>query len=112
MADLTPDRLQELRRIAEAATPDKVALIRGPYRYGPYEYLYINAQHIAACVHACEGIPTEALESGVVRELIEAATRYLAATTRESDDDPNCWAEEEFAEDRLREVLASVRGEA
>src|SRR5690606_38174353 len=30
----------------------------------------------------------------VVRELIEAATRYLAVTTRESDDDPNCWFEE------------------
>src|SRR5690606_40740226 len=65
-----------------AATSDKVALIRGPYRYGPYEYLYVNAQRIFACVHACEGIPTEALEAGVVRELIKAATRYLAATTR------------------------------
>jgi len=58
------------------------------------------------------GVPTEALEAGVVRELIEAATRYLAATTRESDDDPNCWAEEEHAEAHLREVLARVRGEA
>jgi len=67
-------------------------------------------RRIVACVNACEGIPTEALESGVVRELIEAATRYLAATMRESDDDPNCWAEEEFAKDRLREVLAKVWG--
>jgi len=95
-----------------AATSDKVALIRGPYRYGPYEYLYVNAQRIFACVHACEGIPTEALEAGVVRELIKAATRYLAATTRESDDDPNCWFEKEFAKAWLREVLARVRGEA
>lgn len=95
-----------------ATTSDKVALITGPYRYGPYEYLYVNTQRIVACVHACEGIPTEALEAGVVRELIEAATRYLEATTRESDDDPNCWAEEEFAEAWLREVLAKVRGEA
>ncbi|OUN01372.1 MAG: hypothetical protein BAA04_07075 [Firmicutes bacterium ZCTH02-B6] len=71
-----------------------------------------NMERIVAAVNAVEGIPTEALEAGVVRELIEAATRYLAATTRESDDDPNCWAEEEFAEDRLREVLAKVRGEA
>src|SRR5690606_40855344 len=49
--------------ILMAATSDKVALIRGPYRYGPYEYLYVNAQRIFACVHACEGIPTEALEA-------------------------------------------------
>ena len=69
-----------------------------------------NARRIAATWNACEGIPTEALEAGVVRELIEAATRYLAATTRESDDDPNCWAEEEFAEARLREVLSKVWG--
>lgn len=67
-------------------------------------------RRITACVDACDGIPTEALESGVVRELIEAATRYLAATTRESDDDPNCWAEEEFAESWLREVLEKVWG--
>jgi len=69
-----------------------------------------DVRRIVACVNACDGIPTEALESGVVRELIEAATRYLAATMRESDDDPNCWAEEEFAKDRLREVLAKVWG--
>ena len=69
-------------------------------------------RRIVACVNACDGIPTEALESGVVRELIEAATRYLEVMMRESDDDPNCWAEEEFARDKLREVLAKVRGEA
>jgi len=46
-----------------------------------------------------------------VRELIVVATRYLEATTRKSDDDPNCWADEEFAEAWLREVLAKVRGE-
>jgi len=68
-------------------------------------------RRIVACVNACDGIPTEALESGVVRELIKAATRYLAATTRESDDDPNCWFEEEFTRAWLREVLAKVRGD-
>lgn len=56
------------------------------------------------------GVPTEALEAGVVRELVEAADRYLRAMTRESDDDPNCWAEEEYAEEWLRNVLARVRG--
>ena len=73
-----------------------------------------DRRRIAACWNACEeaGIPTEALEAGVVRELIVVATRYLEATTRKSDDDPNCWADEEFAESWLREVLAKVRGEA
>ena len=67
---------------------------------------------IAACVHACEGIPTEALETGVIRDLINAATRYLQITTRDTDDDPNCWFEEEFAKAWLREVLAKAGGEA
>ena len=94
-----------------AATSDKVALIRGPYYDGPYEYLYVNAQRIFACVHACEGIPTEALEAGVVRELIEAAERALFALE-------NCGPErllddfEVDAIERLRTVLAKVRGEA
>lgn len=101
----------EAERWRKRATPDKVALIRGPW-YGPYEYLYVNAQRISACVHACDGISTEALEAGVIRDLINAATRYLQITTRDTDDDPNCWAEEEHAEAHLREVLAKVRGEA
>ena len=70
----------------------------------------VELRRVVACVNACEGIPTEALEANVVRELIYAATRYLAVTMRESDDDPNCWAEAEFAEDWLREVLAKVWG--
>src|SRR5690606_18639613 len=70
----------------------------------------VELRRVVACVNACEGIPTEAREANVVRELIYAATRYLAATMRESDDDPNCWAEEEFAKDWLREVLEKVWG--
>ena len=93
-----------------------------------------NARRIVAAVNACAGVPIEALEKGesieaafargfaggkvvgradvegVVRELVEAADRYLRAMTRESDDDPNCWAEEEYAEEWLRNVLARVRG--
>ena len=95
-----------------ATTSDKVALITGPYSYGPYRYLYVNAQRIFACVTACEGIPTEALEAGVIRDLIDAATRYLRVMTRDTDDAPYCLAEEERAEAHLREVLARVRGEA
>ena len=73
-----------------------------------------NARRIAATWNACEeaGLSTAALEAGVVRELVEAADRYLRAMTRDTDDDPYCWAEEEFAEAWLREVLSKVRGEA
>jgi len=102
----------EAERWRKRATSDKVTLITGPYRYGPYRYLYVNAQRIIACVHACEGIPTEALEAGVIRDLIDAATRYLRVMTRDTDDDPYCLSEEEHAEAHLREVLAKVRGEA
>src|SRR5690606_14341962 len=70
----------------------------------------VELRRVVACVNACEGIPTEALEANVVRELIYAATRYLAVTMRESDDDPNSWAEAEVAGDWLREVLAKVWG--
>lgn len=105
MSGMTSERLEELRRIAEAATP-------GPREIPVANVFRLNARRIVACVNACDGIPTEALESGVVRELIKAATRYLAATMRESDDDPNCWFEEEFTKAWLREVLAKVRGEA
>lgn len=84
----------------------------GPWRVVEKERGWRDARRIVACVNACDGIPTEALEAGVVRELIKAATRYLAATMRESDDDPDCWFEKEFAKAWLREVLAKVRGEA
>jgi len=70
----------------------------------------IRGSRIAACVNACEGIPTEALESGVVRELIEAAEWALFALE-------NCGPErllddfEVEAIERLQTVLAKVRGE-
>ena len=34
-----------------------------------YETMLANARRIVACVNACAGIPTEALEGGVVAEL-------------------------------------------
>lgn len=73
-----------------------------------FEELY----RIAVCIYACDGIPTKALEAGAIRDLINAATRYLQITTRNKDDDPNCWFEEEFTRAWLSEVLAKIRGEA
>src|SRR5690606_20273488 len=94
-----------------AATSDKVALISGRYYDGPYEYLYVNAERIFACAHARAGMPPAAWAAGVVRELIEAAERALFALE-------NCGTErllddfEVDAIERLRTVLAKVRGEA
>jgi len=90
-----------------AATSDKVALIRGPYPYGPYEYLYVSAQRIFACVNACEGIPTEALESGVVREMVETLEALLPSIEN-AVGEIYYWPEYE----RAKAVLAKVRGEA
>jgi len=38
-----------------------------------------NARRIVACVNACEGIPTESLEAGVVHKLVRAATETALA---------------------------------
>jgi len=72
-----------------------------------------NARRIVACVNACEGIPTEALEAGVVRELVEALERC-----KEILDDLECECDSyhgfecSIHKDRelVRGVLAKVRG--
>lgn len=52
---------------------------------GVARVLHDNARRIVACVNACAGIPTEALEQGVVREALEALARLsFAAGCRES----------------------------
>jgi len=99
-----------------ATTSDKVALIRGPYGYGPYEYLYVNAQRIVACVNACDGIPTEALEAGVVREMVEAITEIVDHCNWQDEHHPDGRAVVHKLHysiaDNLRHILAKVRGEA
>lgn len=35
----------------------------------------VNARRLAACWNACQSIPTEALEAGVVEELLEAVRK-------------------------------------
>ena len=90
---------------------DQIRYTLRPWRFVEKGRGWRDARRTVACVNACEGIPTEALEAGVIRNLINAATRYLRVMTRDTDDDPNCWAEEEHAEAHLREVLARVRGD-
>jgi len=61
---------------------------------------------IAACVHACEGIPTEALESGGVQEMVEALEALLPSIENAVGEIYD-WPEYE----RAKAVLAKVRGE-
>ena len=83
----------------------------GPWRFVEKGRGWRDARRTVACVNACEGIPTEALEAGVVRELIDAAESALFALE-------NCGPErllddfEVDAIERLQTVLARVRGEA
>lgn len=60
-----------------------------------------NARRIVVCVNACAGIPTEALEAGVVGELL-AAIRTLAANKLSSS---NC-SSVELAGKRVRNVAS------
>lgn len=93
-----------------ATTSDKVALITGPYRYGPYEYFALSARRIVACVNACDGILTEVLESGVVRELVEALEALVGEIEWEIGEEK--WGGDPDALPMARAVLAKVRGES
>lgn len=77
------------------------------------EYLGLsseNARRIAACVNACEGIPTEALEEGVVRELVEALEALVVELEWEIGEEK--WGRDPDALPMARAVLAKVWGEA
>jgi len=39
-----------------------------------------NGHRIVACVNACEGISTEALEQGVIQEMLDVMKAYLSGT--------------------------------
>lgn len=44
--------------------------------------LHPNGKRIVACVNACAGILTEALEAGVVRDMVEALRYYFQSEPR------------------------------
>jgi len=68
-----------------------------------------NARRIAATWNACEeaGLSTEALESGVVREMVEALEALLPSI-EDAVGEIYYWPEYE----RAKAVLAKVRGES
>ena len=51
----------------------------GPWRVVEKGRGWRDARRIVACVNACDGIPTESLEAGVVRKLVRAATETTLA---------------------------------
>ncbi|UXO93966.1 hypothetical protein Pan3_44 [Pseudanabaena phage Pan3] len=79
-----------------------------------------NARRIVAAINATAGIPTEALEAGVVRELVEAARELLAAKAStykarngrdvgiEADDGEMCWIVHSDQIFRLEMALAKA----
>jgi hypothetical protein len=52
-----------------------------------------NARRLAAAWNACEGIPTKALEAGVIGELVEALLKAVAVLGDAEDEDlgPHIW---------------------
>jgi hypothetical protein len=49
-------------------------------RFATYEQHEANARRICAAVNACQGIPTAALESSLVKELLKPIAEFFADT--------------------------------
>lgn len=71
-----------------------------------YAIQQANAQRIVATWNACEGIPTEALEPGVVRELVEALEALVDELEWEIGEEK--WGRDPDALPMARAVLAKV----
>ncbi len=59
-------------------------------------------RRLDACIDACAGISTEALESGAIKELVEAAAGVMGTPSGFQDDD------EQLAKGRLSRALAKM----
>ena len=65
------------------------------------EYLSeANARRLAACWNACEGLSTEALEAGMVKELLDALTDLVGGCGKEGD---------LFSKAGMEKALAAIR---
>ncbi len=75
-----------------------------------------NARRIVACVNACEGISTEALEAGVVKELreaLEGIEKFLDSFTDSCGSEytgPYLSLDGQIAVDRVRTTIAKAKG--
>lgn len=74
-----------------------------------------NAGRIAAAWNACDGIPTEALEDGVVADVLESLRRCVDDLERALRDGyEGVWSEDDFAEHLApyRAAIAKATGGA
>ena len=96
---------------------DDVCYIQGIAEMTGMDHI-ANARRIVAAVNACKGIPTEALEAGVVAGLLEACahyiseTDYLAATVMHDNYTDRARSRQRQCEalDAMRVALAKARG--
>lgn len=62
--------------IAEIAHEDSESRIASPKQQKA------NLRRIVACVNACQGIPTEALEQGMIKELLKSMETYISSARK------------------------------
>lgn len=67
-----------------------------------------NARRICAAVNACKGISTEALENGVVKELLASSIKFSDALRTNYSDAQLCLQER----DAWRDAIAKATGRA
>jgi hypothetical protein len=82
---------------------------QGMERNGRWDTVRANARRIVACVNACTGIPTEALEGGVVADLLAACKAVLAKLDSITTEEFRAGGEREQRE-ALSVVVAKVEG--
>lgn len=75
-----------------------------------------NARRIVAAVNACEGISTEALEAGVVADLLAACEELSQTTTRalmyqRLDRQPHVLNDIQVANEQAKAVIIKAKGE-
>jgi hypothetical protein len=79
----TPDQSDEITMIEVRANVTEAGWDTVAFVEAIWPGAHDNARRIVAAVNACKGIPTEGLEQGVVRELLEALDYLLAQTVDE-----------------------------
>jgi hypothetical protein len=89
-----------------AGHEQKVAIC--PTQDGERDYpsvqVFFNAQRIAACVNACAGIPTEALNNGIITNAMSALTLIVADLPTRRD-----WLDPDV-EKSARNILIEPKG--
>jgi hypothetical protein len=65
-----------------------------------------NARRICAAVNACQGISTEALENGVVKELLASSIKFSESLRNNYSDAQLCLEERDAWRDAIEKAMA------